>query len=211
MIGVITLILILLGTLYKVFALRHGGGKSVAEAVGGMQLVPNVSGLAERRVLNVVEEMAIASGVPVPPVYLLDERGINAFAAGYSPSDAVIGVTRGAVDHLSRDQLQGVIAHEFSHILNGDMRMNIRLIGILHGILLLHLIGGMLLRSLRYTGRSNSRGKGGGGQALLVIVANRCLALPARLHRLGDWRPDQGCRFQATRIFGGRQRRPIHT
>ena len=139
-----------IGTLYKVVTLRSGGGKSVAESVGGLQLTPNMSGFAERRVMNVVEEMAIASGTPVPPVFLLDEPSINAFAAGYSPSDAVIGVTRGAVENLSRDQLQGVIAHEFSHILNGDMRMNIRLIGILHGILLLHLIGGMLLRMLRF-------------------------------------------------------------
>src|SRR5690606_5389400 len=94
---------------------------------------------AERRLLNVVEEMAIASGVPVPHVYLLEESGINAFAAGYAPGDAVLGVTRGAVNQLSREELQGVIAHEFSHVLNGDMRLSIRLIGILHGILLLGL------------------------------------------------------------------------
>jgi hypothetical protein len=104
-------------------------------------------------------------------VYLLDESSINAFAAGYSPSDAVIGVTRGAVDNLSRDQLQGVIAHEFSHILNGDMRMNIRLIGILHGILMLHLIGRVLVRMLRYSGRSRRGGKDGGAQVILVILA----------------------------------------
>ena len=80
--------------------------------------------------------MAIASGTPVPPVYLLEqEDGINAFAAGYTPGDAVIGVTRGCIRHLTRDELQGVVAHEFSHILNGDMRLNIRLIGVLYGIL----------------------------------------------------------------------------
>ena len=170
-VGLITLAMIVIGTLYKVVSLRSGGGRSVAEAVGGLQLTPNMSGVAERRVMNVVEEMAIASGTPVPPVFLLDEPSINAFAAGYSPSDAVIGVTRGAVDNLSRDQLQGVIAHEFSHILNGDMRMNIRLIGILHGILLLHLIGGTLLRMLRFSGGSRRSGKNnGGGQAILVIV-----------------------------------------
>ena len=169
-VGAVTLAAISLGTLYKVVALRFGGGRSVAEAVGGLQLTPNAGTLAERRVMNVVEEMAIASGTPVPPVYLLEEPSINAFAAGYSPSDAVIGVTQGAVENLSRDQLQGVIAHEFSHILNGDMRMNIRLIGILHGILMLHLIGRMLLRMLRFSGRSGRNGKGG-GQAILVMLA----------------------------------------
>ena len=85
--------------------------------------------------------MAIASGLPVPPVFLIDEAAINAFAAGFSPGDAVIGVTRGCIEQLSRDELQGVIAHEFSHILNGDMRLNIRLMGVLHGILVLALIG----------------------------------------------------------------------
>ncbi len=169
--AVVTLAVISLGTLFKVVALRFGGGRSVAEAVGGLQLSPNMNGVAERRVLNVVEEMAIASGTPVPPVYLLDEPSINAFAAGYSTSDAVIGVTRGAVDNLSRDQLQGVIAHEFSHILNGDMRMNIRLIGILHGILMLHLIGRVLVRMLRFSGRSRRGGKDGGVQVILVMFA----------------------------------------
>ncbi len=169
-VGAATLAVIGLGTLVKVIALRWGGGRSVAEAVGGLQLTPNANSLAERRVMNVVEEMAIASGTPVPPVYLMEESSINAFAAGYSPSDAVIGVTQGAIDNLSRDQLQGVIAHEFSHILNGDMRMNIRLIGILHGILMLHLIGRMLLRMLRYSGRSRRGGKGG-VQAILVMLA----------------------------------------
>ena len=165
--------LIVSGTLYKVIALRAGGGRSVAETVGGQQITPNTTEFKERRVLNVVEEMAIASGTPVPPVYILDEAGINAFAAGYSPSDAVVGVTRGAIDELNREQLQGVIAHEFSHILNGDMRMNIRMIGILHGILLIALMGRMLIGILRYSGggrRRSSNGKGGGGQLIIVIL-----------------------------------------
>src|SRR4029078_766900 len=90
------------------------------------------------------------SGTPVPPVYILDkEPGINAFAAGYTPQDAVIGVTRGCAQHLSRDELQGVIAHEFSHILNGDMRLNIRLMGILFGILLIALPGQQVLEKTR--------------------------------------------------------------
>jgi len=115
--------------------------------------------------------MAIAAGTPVPPVYVLEESGINAFAAGYAPSDAVIGITRGAIETLSRDELQGVIAHEFSHILHGDMRLNIRLIGVLHGILVLGIMGEYLLRSTRHSRR---RSKDSGniavvGLALLVI------------------------------------------
>jgi len=116
--------------------------------------------------------MAIASGTPVPPVYLMEnEEGINAFAAGYSPRDAVIGVTRGCVQQLSREELQGVIAHEFSHILNGDMRLNIRLIGILNGILVIGMIGYFLLRASIYTPRRSSRDKGGGVMAILAIGA----------------------------------------
>ena len=168
-----------LGSLYKILSLRHGGGSSVAEHLGGTRLSPDAAGLHQRRLLNVVEEMAIASGTPVPPVYLLDESGINAFAAGYSPGDAVLGVTRGATEKLSRQQLQGVIAHEFSHILNGDMRLNIRLIGILHGILVVGLIGYFLLRSTFFGASTHSRrrssgngkgGGGGGGGAVIVIL-----------------------------------------
>lgn len=123
------------------------GGKRVAESLGGHRIYPNSDNADERRVLNVVEEMALASGMPVPPVYLLaNEVGINAFAAGNSPSDAVIGVTRGCINLLNRDELQGVIAHEFSHILNGDMRLNMRLITALHGIEFIGGMGEVLLR-----------------------------------------------------------------
>ena len=116
--------------------------------MGGRPLSPQTTDPDERKILNVVEEMAIASGTPVPPVYLLEqEDGINAFAAGYTPGDAVIGVTRGCIRNLTRDELQGVIAHEFSHILNGDMRLNIRLIGVLYGILLISMTGWIIFRS----------------------------------------------------------------
>lgn len=148
---------ILLGSLYKMAALS-GGGARIAEMMNGRLLLAGSDDLHERRVLNVVEEMAIASGTPVPPVYLLEEAGINAFAAGYSPSDAVIGVTRGTLETLSREQLQGVIAHEFSHILHGDMRINIRLIGILHGIMVLGIIGYHLMRGGAYSRRSKDSG-----------------------------------------------------
>jgi Zn-dependent protease with chaperone function len=161
------------GSLYKTFEL-WGGGEQVALQFGGRRLQPNSDDPAERRLLNVVEEMALASGISVPPVYVLDnEAGINAFAAGFSPNDAVIGVNRGTLDHLTRDELQGVMAHEFSHIFNGDMRLNLRLIGLLHGILLISIIGYFVLRlSTGFGGghqRSSGDGKKGGG-ALPILV-----------------------------------------
>jgi len=177
-VGVATAVVILLGSLFQVIALRAGGGTRVAESLGGRQLTQDSEDLGERRLLNIVEEMAIASGTPVPPVYLLDEPGVNAFAAGYRPGDAVIGVTRGAVEQLNREQLQGVIAHEFSHVLNGDMRMSIRMIGILHGILLLSLIGHMLLRSLRFVGaRSSNSDRGNGGIVIVMLVSGLVLVI----------------------------------
>jgi Zn-dependent protease with chaperone function len=128
--------------------------------MGGHPLAPQTTDPDERKILNVVEEMAIASGTPVPPVYLLEhEDGINAFAAGYTPGDAVIGVTRGCIQNLNRDELQGVIAHEFSHILNGDMRLNIRLIGVLYGILLISMTGWIIFRSTA-NGSSDSERRG---------------------------------------------------
>lgn len=150
------------------------GGRAVASLLGGRLLAPNSGGLEERRLLNVVEEMALASGVPVPAVYLLaEEPGINAFAAGFSPADAVIGVTRGCVRFLSRDELQGVVAHEFSHILNGDMRLNMRLMAAVFGITMISSIGGAVLRLGFYAPRrrdSNNR-EGGVGAALLILGA----------------------------------------
>jgi len=163
-IGAAVTITIALGSLYKIIALA-GGGARVAEMLDAELVVNGNNDFRKQRLLNVVEEMAIASGTPVPPVYLLDEDGINAFAAGYKPGDAVIGVTRGAIEKLNREQLQGVIAHEFSHVLNGDMKLNIRLIGLLHGILLIGLIGYYILRSTSHSRRS----KDSGGAAILGI------------------------------------------
>lgn len=148
---------IVLSSLYKIATLS-GGGARIAEMMNGKLLLSGSGDLHERRVLNVVEEMAIASGTPVPPVYLIEEAGINAFAAGFSPSDAVIGVTRGTIQTLSREQLQGVIAHEFSHILHGDMRINIRLMGVLHGIMVLGIIGFLLMRGGAFSRRSKESG-----------------------------------------------------
>ncbi|MBT3469346.1 MAG: M48 family metallopeptidase [Opitutae bacterium] len=156
------------GTLFKVISLA-GGGKVVAEALGGKLLSHQTKDLPEKRFLNIVEEMALASGTPVPPSYIMEEKGINAFAAGYSPENAVIGVTRGCIEKLNREQLQGVVAHEFSHIFNGDMRLNIRLMGILHGILLLAGIGYYLMRVGSFSGSSRrNKDSGNIGMALLV-------------------------------------------
>ncbi|MEN5116111.1 M48 family metallopeptidase [Luteimonas sp. TWI662] len=136
---------IALGSLYRIATLR-GGGDRVARQLGGIPVAEDTRDLHLQRLRNVVEEMAIASGVPVPRIYVLEhEPGINAFAAGYTASDAVVAVTRGTLDRLNRDELQGVVAHEFSHILNGDMRLNVRLMGVLFGILMLGVAGRKVL------------------------------------------------------------------
>ena len=165
-VGTITLVTV--ASLYKVNVLS-AGGRVVAESLDGRLIDSDTDDPQQRRVLNVVQEMAIASGTPVPPVYLIEEQGINAFAAGYSIDDAVIGVTRGAAETLSRDELQGVIAHEFSHILNGDMRLNIRLMGVIYGILVLGVVGYYVMRVSMYSGGSRSRNDRGGGMALVLL------------------------------------------
>jgi Zn-dependent protease with chaperone function len=165
-----TVAVIALGSLYKMMSLS-GGGNVVAEMLGGRLVPRNTDDPALKRLINVVEEMAIASGTPAPPLYLLDDMGINAFAAGLTPYNAVIGITRGAVTYLNRDELQGVIAHEFSHIFNGDMRMNIRLMGVLHGILLIGLTGYYLLRATRFSGSSRNRNGGNVVVAMLALGA----------------------------------------
>jgi len=168
-VSIAVVIVVVVGSLYKIMTLSSGG-KAVAEALGGQLIAQNTEDLNQRKLLNVVEEMAIASGTPAPPVYLLaDEPGINAFAAGFSPRDAVIGVTQGAIEQLNREQLQGVIAHEFSHIFNGDMRLNIRLMGVLHGILILGIIGYYILYSASFSRRGRSSDKGAGGILVLAI------------------------------------------
>lgn len=142
-----TLTVIAIGSLVKTHELSSGGS-AVAQMLDGRLINSNATEAHERKLLNVVEEMAIASGIPVPEVYLLEnEAGINAFAAGHSTGDAAIGVTRGGMQMLSRNQLQGVIGHEFSHILNGDMRLNLRLMGLIFGILCLTVVGRVLLRT----------------------------------------------------------------
>lgn len=165
-------LLIGIASLVRVVQLR-GGGASIAAMLGGRSIDPATRDPNERRLMNVIEEMSIASGVPMPDVFVMDDEGaINAFAAGYSPDNAAIAVTRGTLERLSRDELQGVMAHEFSHILNGDMRINIRLMGVLFGILALTVIGRILIRA--GSGGRSSRSKGTpalmlAGLALLII------------------------------------------
>jgi len=163
----ITVAVIAAGSAWRIHVLRQGGGAAVAEMLGGVRLASSGQDVLLRRLLNIVEEMAIASGLPVPPVYLLEQNGINAFAAGFSPSDTVIGVTRGAVELLNRDELQGVIAHEFSHILNGDSRIKMRLMGLLFGITLVS-DAGIVMMTSRHSVRYSSRQRGSHPAMLIV-------------------------------------------
>jgi len=156
-VALLTTLFILGSSLYKTSRLSAGGGR-VAVDMGGTLVATDVQDPLRRRLRNVVEEMAIASGVPVPEIYVMEEEhGINAFAAGFSPSDAAIAVTRGTLELLDRDELQGVIAHEFSHILNGDMKLNVRLMGVLFGIMALGLIGRMVVRGGYHSSIISSR------------------------------------------------------
>jgi Zn-dependent protease with chaperone function len=154
-----------IGTAVKT-AQMSAGGMAVAEALGGKPIAPDTRDPDERVALNIVEEMAIASGLPVPPVYVLEEKSINAFAAGRTHKDSVIGLTRGCMRHLSRDELQGVVAHEFSHIFHYDTRLNVRLVAWLGGIFALSLIGQGILRSMRF---SSSRKNGGNGALIIGL------------------------------------------
>lgn len=159
-VAVVIVAVVLIGAMYRTAQLRNGG-RTIAEGMGGKLLTYHQPSTDELKILNVVEEMAIASGLPVPPVYLINDDAINAFAAGYRQQDAVIGITHGAIRMLDRDELQGVIAHEFSHIFNGDMRLNLRLVGWLHGLLLIGLLGRGLLRMPRSMNRQRSQFAGG--------------------------------------------------
>jgi Zn-dependent protease with chaperone function len=175
------LLLVGVASLFRVAELRHGGGRRVAEMLGGRLVAAGTREPRERQLQNVVAEVAIASGVPVPPVYVLDEDGVNAFAAGYRSNDAVVAVTRGCLEQLNRDELQGVVAHEFSHVLNGDMRLNIRLLGTLFGITCLATAGQVLLGSMRHAraGRRGGAAVALFGLALVVIgwIGSLCAAL----------------------------------
>jgi Zn-dependent protease with chaperone function len=140
------LLVIIGGSLLRIAELSKGGG-AIAERLGGRLVGASTKDLAERRYLNVVQEMALAAGLPVPLCYVIDgDATINAFAAGNDPQDAAIGVTRGALVHLTRDELQGVIAHEFSHIGNGDVKLSLRIIGAVAGLTALAQLGYIFMR-----------------------------------------------------------------
>jgi len=172
----VTVLIVGVGWLVKHSQLS-AGGSAVAESLGGRLIDPSTGDPRQRRVINLVEEMAIASGVPVPPVYLIPDASINAFAAGYRPEQAVIGVTQGALSAFNRDELQGVIAHEYSHILNGDMRLNIRIVSAIFGLAALSIVGSTLMRVMMHSSRgtrvrsSNSKGGGGGAILLALLIA----------------------------------------
>ena len=168
--------------------------------MGGKEVPGTTTDARQKRLLNVVEEMALAAGVPVPPVYVLEEPGINAFAAGYAPGDAVVAVSQGCLNYLTRDELQGVVAHEFSHILNGDMRLNIRLIGVIFGIMAVSIIG----RILMLTSRGRSSGKG--WRRGVAGPGHVCAGPGGSVLRSAD----HGGGISAARVPGRRQRHPVH-
>ena len=170
----VVLLMIVGGSVLQMLDLREGG-EAVARMVGARLVDPSSQDQLERRLLNVIEEMALASGVPAPRVYVLERQDtINAFAAGLNPRDAVITVTHGALTRLTRDELQGVIGHEFSHILNGDMALNLQLIGWLQGLLMLALFG-RFLADVDSPRVDSSRGRD--GRSVLFAVGLVFLAL----------------------------------
>ncbi|MFZ4751068.1 MAG: M48 family metallopeptidase [Phycisphaerales bacterium] len=159
-----------IATLFKLAQLSQGGPK-IAEMLGGRPVDPATRDPKERQLLNLVEEMSIASGVPVPPVYVMEDRSVNAFAAGPDPSRSVIGVTRGCMELLSRDELQGVIAHEYSHIFHGDTRINARTTAVIAGIMAVGVIGYIMFRFVGPTiARSSGRGKNNPGPAIGLAI-----------------------------------------
>ena len=166
-----------LAGLLRAESLRGGGGR-VARDLGGTLVDTGTSDPKRRQLVNVVEEMAIAAGIPVPEIYVLEnEPAINAFAAGYGPGDAAVAVTRGTLEKLNREELQGVMGHEFSHILNGDMRLNTRLMGMTFGIMIIGMVGRGILRGMFYSGAGRRRRGGGGDARAQMALLAAALAL----------------------------------
>jgi Zn-dependent protease with chaperone function len=163
-----------------------GGGRAVAESLGGREIHHETADETGRRLLNIVEEMAIASGVPRPPVFVIDDEGINAFAAGFRPGDAAIGVTRGLMQ-LPRDEVQGVIAHEYSHILNGDMRLNMRLIAAVAGLLAVAGVGRVVLQVALNSGARASRSDKKGSPLPLIVLGGALFLIGIAGWFAGRW------------------------
>ena len=164
-----TLLLVGGASFFKSLEYGSASGELIARELGGVSVNPNADEPSRRQLVNVVQEMSIASGVPMPKIFILEhERSINAFAAGTRIENAAIAVSRGALDKLSRDELQAVVGHEFSHILNGDMRLNVKLVSWIFGLVVLSLVGRILMRSAVFSGSSRSR-KNDGAQVLVFV------------------------------------------
>lgn len=162
---------------FQYLSFRSGGGSYVAKALGARELNENTTDLKEKQLLNIVEEMAVAASLPKPPVFILPANQINAFAAGLNPQDAAITVTEGSLHLLNRDELQGVVAHEFGHVYNGDMKISMRLAAMVMGFFFMLYIGLRLLQftSFRRGGGDNKRGANPVAvAALLFVIAGAC-------------------------------------
>jgi len=180
LLGIAVAVVALIGlcSAYRVASLA-GGGAAVAREMNAIEVPADTTNPQWQRLRNVIEEVAIASGVPVPEIYVMqDESGINAFAAGYTPTDAAVCVTQGCLDKLNRDELQGVIAHEFSHVLNGDMRLNIRLMGLLFGIMAIWVVGRFLMWG-GYFGLGDGRRRRGSSSGQIALAGIALLAIGA--------------------------------
>ncbi|WP_394170392.1 M48 family metalloprotease [Saccharospirillum alexandrii] len=184
-----TLLIIAAGSLAAYWQLRQGGGEVVARWSGARQVDYQQNEPAVQQFINVSEEMAIAAGAPVPSLYVMEqETAINAFVAGYQADQAVLVVSRGALDALSRDELQGVVGHEFSHILNGDMRLNVRLMAVLAGLIQIGQAGRWMWNSMYIGFRSSRRGRSDAALAMLglgLILIGYVGVLTARVIKAG--------------------------
>lgn len=174
--GIATLVIVG-GTGVRLSQVSSMTGGQVAESFGGRQILPGTTNFQEKQLLNIIEEMSIAAGIAVPQVFVLEgEESLNAFAAGWSENEAAVAVTQGSLNYLNRDELQGLIAHEFSHILNGDMKLDMRLVGVVFGLELIFLIGWFIFRiilngsSLRVSNDDDNK-KGGGGIIVILLIA----------------------------------------
>lgn len=156
----------------------QGGGSYVAESLGGVRVDPLTRDFHEKQLLNIVEEMSVAAGVPMPAVYILPVRQMNAFAAGLKKENAAVAITAGCLNALNREELQGVIGHEFGHIYNGDMKISLQLAAMVMGFFLVLYIGMRLLQMASFTRierEDNGEGRRGGNPfaiaGLILIVA----------------------------------------
>ncbi len=168
--GILTVLAVVGTAVYQSWQLAEGGGRHVARLLGGKRITNPCDDLERTKLLNIVEELSVATGIKAPAIFVLEhETGINAFAAGLNVKDAVIGVTQGALDRLTRNQLQGIVAHEFSHIINGDMRLNIQILGVLTGVQAITLAARFLLRLAMPTDGGGTGGKHPLGMILALV------------------------------------------